>query len=153
MSYFGELVGQGIGAYIDSQNNSAKAGQAAGNPIDTSYHFGDLITGAGAAKTQAYNQWLLDQQERLYNSAEAQKNRDFQEYMSSTEVQRRMADYQAAGLNPYLAIQNVGGSVPAGSSASSSSGNANMAQSRLGEFGSSALGMAVLIRTIAKVLK
>lgn len=90
-------------------------------------------TGKNAAQAQFENQMYLDNSARAFNAQEAEKQRSWEQMMSNTQYQRAVADIKAAGLNPWLALQNSGfsGNTPSGSSASSSSGSAGMAQNKL----------------------
>jgi len=54
------------------------------------------------------------------NKEEAQKNRDFQMFMSNTAHQREMYDLRKAGINPLLTAGGGGASTPAGATASTS---------------------------------
>lgn len=94
---------------------------------------GDLVGSGISSATKKFQQVngqdsgmnIMDlvQSERDWNSAEAQKNREFQERMANTQVQRAVSDIKSAGLNPWLAVQGgsaLSGGVPSGDSASSS---------------------------------
>lgn len=59
-------------------------------------------------------------QAQAYNSAEAQKNRDWQTDLSNTAHQREVADLEAAGLNTWLSAGGAGASTPTGAPATSS---------------------------------
>lgn len=54
-----------------------------------------------------------------FTAQQAQLNRDWQTQMDNTKYQRTVADMQAAGVNPALAMSNGVGSTPSGSSGSS----------------------------------
>lgn len=99
------------------------------------YNYGMANKQAGFNASQ--NKIAMD-----YNSAEAQKNRDWQEMMSNTAYQRAMADMKAAGLNPILAANLGGASTPGGATGTIS--GASMGLQGASAASISALGNGVL---------
>lgn len=123
-------------AWYDGLVNSwlGKQGQNLGNWLkNQSAHRFDLFNSAGNylsgqsdldAQVAAQKELLGLEQE--YNSAEAEKNREWQEAMSNSAITRQMRDLKEAGLNPWLALQGgmSGASVGSGAVATSSAGSA-----------------------------
>lgn len=82
-------------------------------------------------------------QANIANAKEADKNREFQERMSSTAHQREVADLRAAGLNPILSAGGGGSSTPSG-------GQANI-QSTTEGLSHSAKNIAPMLAALAQV--
>ena len=68
---------------------------------------------------QIWIQQSLWQEQADYNAKQAQIDREYQERMSNTAYQRAVKDLLLAGLNPILAVGNMGASTPVGAMASS----------------------------------
>lgn len=99
------------------QGQSAQANQNYKNSI---YAMG--LNTLGAIQQGIFNQ-ISTNASMAYNSAEAAKNREWQEQMSNTAYQRAVKDMRAAGINPILAYTQGGASTPAGAQGTASAAN------------------------------
>ena len=101
------------------------------------------VVGMATAKKQ--NKFNASQAEisRDYNSIEAQKTREWNLQMDNTKYQRQVADMQAAGINPALAM-NGGVTTQATSNATASSSPAQGSMANI-DLGSAVMMMSKLL--------
>lgn len=113
-----------------------KEGQEDTNEQNANINSAQMAFNADQAQiTREYNadeaQIARDQQMN-FNSAESQKNRDFQANMRSTQYRTAVEDMKSAGLNPMLAYQNGGAGTPSGGQATASGTSASATNASAG---------------------
>lgn len=122
-----------------------------GNLLDIFYDihsFGDRSALLNRKEHSAFvvNNYLQDKA-NAFNAKEAQKQRDYEERLSNTAIQRAVSDAKSAGLNPYLAYNSgFQASTPSGSTATSATASIGSgSNSELGEIARTALQVVKLL--------
>lgn len=129
-----DAVNKGIAALANQLSQGSMAGQQKYNRNSMLMQMG--YNTLSAIQQGVYNH--IEQQTAMsYNSAEAAKNRAWQEQMSNTSYQRAVEDMRKAGINPILAYTQGGASTPSGAQGTIGSASMGMASS-------SALGATAL---------
>lgn len=132
----GRTFNNGMQTYLkELQKQTEKTTPTTPTDNDTESNGGDwqsVLDAIKLALEQANTANKLNQESAekamQFSSTEAQKNREWQEYMSNTSYQRAVKDMMAAGINPILAYSQGGASTPSGATGSGFTYAAQQAQ-------------------------
>ena len=133
-----DVTGYDASLSFPNQRNMGKYWGSAGAPSKLMQLFG--------FDTDRALQDYYTQKNQEYERASIESARAWAEYMDNTQVQRRVKDIEAAGLNPWLAVQNGFGGTGA---PSVDTGGTAQRQTNSGQ---SKSGLAALLLAIAKIL-
>lgn len=145
MNFPGPMQGSGATTPFTQQPQSAQgASLLGGNPGSIAHTVGGAIEKTfNSAVNFGHNfltgdrdyqrQHELAARQETFNSAQADKERKWQEHMSNTHYQRGAADLKAAGYNPALVTSGSGAGSHGGASASAGQGSAHQLSARGGD--------------------
>lgn len=137
-----------LGNYISAYSKKDADGQTGWQKL------GGLISGTTLASAQAQNQLGLNEQQQAFNSAEAEKNRQWEQMMRDTSITSAWNQYEKLGVNPLLALDSGNGVTSAASTAATSgNGTAALAQNQAGSLAmASAVGISAILTAVAKMV-
>lgn len=137
-----------VGNAIGNMSRTNESGQTGWQQL------GGLVTGTTLASAQAENQKELNEQQQAFNSAEAEKNRQWEQQMRDSSITSAWNQYKSLGVNPLLALDSGNGVTSAASTAATSgNGAAALAQNQTGSLAmASAVGISAILNAVARVI-
>lgn len=102
---------EGQSEFVSGGSGSLGFDVGSDDPISTILSVADRNNQWSAEQAAIQRDWqeIQNQKAMNFNSAEAVKNREWQQYMSNSAHQREIADLKAAGLNPVLSVTGGNG--------------------------------------------